>query len=360
MGNFFTQVYDKNITGSDWVKNNTEKINNVLKNILDIKISYLGDPTRKKAQLYFEKGGSKDFPYENLSSGEKEVVDIIIDLLIKKDEFNDTVYCIDEPELHLHTKIQRQLLIEMNKIIPENCQLWVATHSIGFLRALQEELKDQSSILDFSEKDFFNSQQEIVPIKTTRANWQRIFQTALEDITGLMAPKTIVYCEGKLQNSLDEKLFNIIFGEEFHDTLFLSSGNKDAVQKYSAIALTVLDKAFTDVKIIALIDRDDDLDMTKRGKVSVRKLARREFENYLYDKEILKLYCQKIQKEFNESEYDKLVKNIINDDVKNIEIAIFKKSCDSNFNSKAKQEIAGLITLDTLVYNSIKKEIFDS
>src|SRR3989344_2730061 len=82
------------------------QINGILNKIVDIKISHLGDVVAGKGQLYFEKGSSKDFPYENLSSGEKEVVDIIIDLVVKTPDFNDTVYCIDEPELHLNTAIQ--------------------------------------------------------------------------------------------------------------------------------------------------------------------------------------------------------------------------------------------------------------
>lgn len=347
-----------NKTGAEFKKEFLEKINNILGNILDVKVSGLGNVGDGKGQLFFEKENSKHFPYENLSSGEKEVIDIIIDLVIKTPDFNDTVYCIDEPELHLNTAIQRKLLTEIEKLVPDNCQLWVATHSIGFLRALQEELKDKASILDFSEKDYFNGTKEIKPIATTRENWQRIFQTALEDLTGLMAPKRIIYCEGKLQNSLDEKLFNIIFGEEFHDTLFLSSGNKDAVQKYSAIALTVLNKAFSDVEIIALIDRDDNLEEMKQGKTIIRKLVRREFENYLYDKELLKRYCEKNGKEFKESEYNSLITNIIDDEVKDKGGDIFKKCCDSNLSVDLKTDLASLITKDDDIYKNLRKEIF--
>lgn len=358
LGNFFTDLYGKDITGLQWVNNNTESINQILRNILDIEISFLGNPTTKKAQLYFSKETSRDFPYENLSSGEKEVVDIIVDLLIKKDEFNDTVYCIDEPELHLNTAIQRKLLVEIEKLIPNNCQLWVATHSIGFLRALQDELKEKSSVLDFSEEDYFNGAKEIKPIATTRENWQRIFRTALEDLIGLMAPKRIIYCEGNLQNSLDEKLFNIIFGEEFCDTLFLSSGNKDYVQKYSAVALTVLNKAFSGVEIIALIDRDDNLEETKKGKAIIRKLVRKEFENYLFDKEILKKYCVKNSKEFKETEYDNLVQDIINDNVEAIENDLIKKSCNCDLTPELKIDLARLLTEDSEIYNNLRKEIF--
>ena len=99
-----------------------EKINNILSNILDVRISGLGNPMEQKGQLYFSKSNTINFPYANLSSGEKEVIDIVIDLVIKSEEYTETVYCIDEPELHLNTAIQRKLLVEINRLIPANCQ----------------------------------------------------------------------------------------------------------------------------------------------------------------------------------------------------------------------------------------------
>ena len=358
LGNFWNDVYGAEMTGKQWEKENVDKINAILASILDIKISNLGNPTQNKGQLYFEKETSKDFPFENLSSGEKEVVDIIIDLVVKTSDFNDTVYCIDEPELHLNTSIQRKLLIEIEKLIPDNCQLWVATHSIGFLRALQVDLIDKSSILDFSEKNYFSETAEMFPMAITRKNWQRIFQIALEDLTGLMAPDKIIYCEGKIQNSLDEKMFNIIFEKNFHDTLFLSSGNQDSVQKYAVIALTVLNKAFSDVEIIALIDRDDDdLEIAKNGQVTVKKFTRREFENYLLDKEILKKHCSDEGKSFNETEYDNLVTDIMNDDVKARATDILRKSCGDRYDRNTRVKLAKLITEETDIYKVLKREI---
>lgn len=164
------------------------RINSILKNVLDVEISSIGNVLHGRGQLYFKKADAVDFPYQNLSSGKKEVVDIILDLIAHSSEFDDTVYCIDEPELHLNTAVQRALLGEIEKLIPPKCQLWVATHSVGFLRALQDELSDKSAILDFSEKNYFQGAQTITPIVRTRANWQRIFATALDDLVGLIAP----------------------------------------------------------------------------------------------------------------------------------------------------------------------------
>ncbi len=82
----------------------------------DVQISSLGDIWRGKGEFYFKKGNTIDFPYANLSSGEKEVIDLVIDLVVKSKEYTDTVYCIDEPDLHLSTAIQRKLLVEIDKL----------------------------------------------------------------------------------------------------------------------------------------------------------------------------------------------------------------------------------------------------
>lgn len=344
------------------------QINDIISRILDIKISSLGDVIGGKGQMFFEKDTSKDFPYENLSSGEKEVVDIIIDLIVKTPTYNDTVFCIDEPELHINTAIQRNLLVEVEKLIPDTCQLWLATHSIGFLRALQEELKDKSQVLDFSEKDFFNGEQEMHPISITRKNWERIFKTALEDITGLVAPRTIIYCEGRPDPSdsgdeqgLDALVYNDIFENEFDDALFISSGGEDVVSNLS-IALTILTKAFKGVEILQLKDRDEKTD-NERDKFieetsNRRMLVRRELENYLYDKEILKLYCSSTNTSFNETKYDSVVNDVLQQDLKPIQSKI-KESCSFPGNAKElKLKLSEFITTDTQIYKDLKNCIF--
>lgn len=344
-------------------------INNILTNVIDIKISHLGDVIAGKGQLYFEKGTSKDFPYQNLSSGEKEVVDIIIDLVVKTPEFDKTVYCIDEPELHLNTGIQRKLLIEIEKLIPDTCQLWVATHSIGFLRALQEDLKEKCSVLDFSEKDYFNSPCQIEPMPTTRKNWQRIFQTALEDLTGLLAPKKIIYCEGRpdpskdnTEQGLDADIYNEIFSEEHHDVLFVSSGGGGEIPKNASLALKVINKAFAEVELLLLKDRDSLTDTERdsflKSNLMNRMLNRREIENYLFDKETLKNFCAQKSLSFDEAKYDAKVTDVNQQDLKPIQQDIQASCKDINSISDFKRDLAKAILKGTKVYEELSSVIF--
>lgn len=352
IGGFYDEVYDKEKTGKQWADENMRHLNDILQNVLDIEVSSLGNPVDGKGKLYFDKGESKHFPYELLSSGEKEVVDIVLDLIIKTKTYNDTIFCIDEPELHLNTAIQRKLLIEIEKLIPDNSQLWIATHSIGFLRALQQELKDKTQIIDMNNHDF-DKTMILYPIRKTRDDWQNIFQTALEDITGLVAPKTIIYCEGKMTNSLDEKIFNIIFSE-IDDCLFVSATNKSESIKYAGVALTILSKAFDEVEIKNLVDRDDDESLPENSRVKICQLERREFENYLYDFKIINKTFPKITKEV----YNTIIKDIKNDDVKSKVSELINKTGETISEKNFRVKLSENITPDTEVYKKLHKIIF--
>lgn len=353
IGSFYNEVYNRDKTGKQWADENINILNQILNKVLDITVSNLGNPVEGKGKLYFEKGYSKNFPYENLSSGEKEVIDIIIDLIVKSNTYNDTVFCIDEPELHLNTAIQRKLLIEIEKIIPDTCQLWIATHSIGFLRALQEELNVKTQIIDMGGHNF-DEEIKLQPIKKTRHNWQSIFRTALEDITGLVAPKLIIYCEGTIANSLDEEIFNAIFSEIDH-CLFVSATNKNESLKYAGVALTVLNKAFDGVKIKVLADRDDDTGTTPKGSsVKICKLERREFENYLYDYEII----SKTFPNITVDQWNAIVEDKVNDDIKS-KMQQIKTLLGETNDKHLRLKLAQTITIETQIYKDLNKIIFE-
>ena len=106
----------------------------------------------KIAQITFRKGVS-EIHYNLLSAGEKEAINILFNLLTRTSYFTDTVYYFDEMDLHLNTKLQYNLLKEITlNWIPENCQLWTASHSLGFIE-FANDYKD-GCIIDFDEKDF--------------------------------------------------------------------------------------------------------------------------------------------------------------------------------------------------------------
>ena len=354
-------------------------LNDSLSNCLDLKISSIGNVESNRGTLYFKKSDSDiEFEYNVLSAGEKEVIDILLDLYLRRDSYTDSIYIIDEPELHINTSIQKALLLEINKIIPENCQIWIATHSIGFLRAIQYELKDESQIIEFDANNKWASESYVLsPTKLSFKKWQTIFSTALDDLSTLICPSTIIYCEGKdkpkrdgSEAGLDAEVYNKIFANNHPDTLFVSSGGNTELDHRSAVAIEIFSKIFKDLKVLVL----KDLDMASGKKVDLKEkeiylknnpdfhrvLKRFEIENYLYDKEVLKKYCISNELEFDENMYDSIVKDIVLDNLKDITGKI-KECCNIN-NSISKEQfkknLANYITPDMEVYKELEDVIF--
>ena len=377
--------YDKYMNEHDCSPSETKRhiiqeLNDVLKKCLALEIDNLGNVEDGKGTFFFKKQDSPViFEYNVLSSGEKEVVDILLDLYLRKDHYTDSIYIIDEPELHLNTAIQKSLLIEINRMVPENCQIWVATHSIGFLRALQDELSNQSQVINFdSENQWASESYYLTPIPKSRANWQKIFSTALDDLTKLVAPRIIVYCEGKdkpgsngEEKGLDATVYNNIFGEKYPEVLFVSSGGNTELDQRSSIAIAILSKALPGTEIWVLKDRDmasgkETTEVERQNYLNNnpnnhRVIKRWEIENYLYDKEVLKKYCQEHLLEFDEELYNKCVIDIDNQNVKD-ETGLIKKICGITYSISPevfKKNLSECIDESMNVYRELEQAIFE-
>jgi len=83
----------------------------------DLVLKGTGDPLTA-GSFYFEKGLSRNFHYKNLSGGEKAAFDVLLDFILTREVYSNTVFCIDEPEAHMHTGLQARLLEELISLIP--------------------------------------------------------------------------------------------------------------------------------------------------------------------------------------------------------------------------------------------------
>lgn len=349
-------------------------LNESISKCLDLEICSIGDIEASEGTLYFQKKDHPNrFEFNVLSSGEKEVVDILLDLYLRKDEYFETVFLLDEPELHINTSIQKNLLLEINRLVGENCQIWITTHSIGFLRTLQEELREECQVIQFkSEYDLASNPYTLTPMKGSKASWKDIFSIALDDLANLVCPKRIVYCEGRdspgrngAERGLDANVFNNIFSENCHDTLFVSSGGNTELDQRSEIAIAILSKVFSDLDILVLKDRDmasgrdtsenDRQIYLQNNPNNHRVLKRWEIENYLYDKEVLKNYCSQNDLTFDDEAYDQFVTDIVNQNLKDATGRI-KNFCGitSSINAeKFKLTLSEYITEDMTVYHEL-------
>ncbi len=106
----------------------------------------------KIAQINFEKGTST-FHYNYLSAGEKEVFNILINLIARSEYYTDTIFFYDEIDLHLNTKLQYNFLKELvENWIPDNCQFWTASHC--WVLFSTHEKSDHAVIFDLDDYDF--------------------------------------------------------------------------------------------------------------------------------------------------------------------------------------------------------------
>ncbi len=354
-------------------------LNSSIQNCLDLEIKDMGNIEDGKGTLYFKKKDHpSEFQFDVLSSGEKEVVDLLLDLYLRKYEYDDTVFLIDEPELHINTSIQRKLLIEINRLVGENCQIWITTHSIGFLRALQTEMRDKCQIIQFKgEDDLAKTACILVPITVGPETWREIFEVALDDLANLVSPKILIYCEGRAEptaqgaeRGMDAKAFNTIFASSHPETLFISSGGNTQLDQRSAVAIAILGKVFPTVEILVLKDRDmasgkdtnenDRQQYLKTNPDNHRVLKRWEVENYLYDKEVLKAYCEGETLNFDEACYDTFVTDIENQNLKDATGHI-KNFCGIKGSVSAdsfKKALAAYVTNEMAVFGELESCIF--
>ena len=273
----------------------------------DLTFVGIGNPLAQ-GTFQFDKGAAKSFDYKNLSGGEKAAFDLILDFVVKRRSYSDAIYCIDEPEIHMNTKLQGALLEELLELLPQQSQLWIGSHSIGMMRKAREMYDaDPNSVafLDFGGRDFDQSV-VITPSRPTRTFWESVLHVALDDLATLVAPREIVICEGNPTGAVlgkngehDARIYETIFADEFPDVKFISAGNaKEVAGDFLGLA-SALPKVASGIKITRLIDRDDhaaaDVEDFKKKNITV--LSRRHLEAYLYDDEVLKALCDSVGKE---------------------------------------------------------------
>ena len=334
----------------------------------------------------FTKGASKGFHYKNLSGGEKAVFDLVLDLVIAKRAYNNTLFCIDEPEAHMNPRVQAELLSVFYDLIPENCQLMLATHSIGMMRRARDiEAGNPGSVvfLDFGGKDFDESV-VIEPTVPNRAFWNDIYEVALDDLAALVAPERVIICEGEPKNnnsvknySHDARCYDRIFETSFPEAQFIPGGNASEVANDKRGIAYALGVIIQGSEIVKLIDRDSlsHEEISELKNDGVRVLSRRNLESYLFDDEILRALALSIGTSDKVDELLAEKKRILDertgdtpDDLKPAsgEIYLACKNIlgltnpGNNAKTFMRDTLAPLIKPAMAVYDDLKRDVFGS
>ena len=260
----------------------------------DLILNNISDPLGN-GTFNFEKGSVASYNYKNLSGGEKAAFDLLLDMHIKSKFYTDAIWCIDELETHLHTRVQGSLMREMYELVPEKSQLWVTTHSLGVMRAAQAlslESPGTVAIIDFDgvEPD---EPRQIVPSSIGRIAWEKMLSIAIDDLSSRIVPSTIVVCEGSTvgnrRKNFDAEIYNRILGSSAADVVFVSGGSSNQVATAGTTVRSTLEDIANGARVISLCDRDDKsqqevLDFEKDGNLV---LSERNLECHLFADDVL-------------------------------------------------------------------------
>lgn len=217
------------------------------------------------AKLIFKKGESK-INYDLLSHGEKQVIILLINFIVRREFYNDSIIFIDEMDCHLNTTLQSNLLNEIiSTWIPDNAQLWTASHALGFIEYAKNS--DAASTIDFNLLNF-DTKKELVPLSKDKLD---VYEIAIpkSTIASILKGYKLIVVENK-----NDEHFNAALGEEGY--LFLPANNNREV------FLTVKG----DKDKLGLRDRDylrsDEIEKIRRQLPNLKILLLSTFENYIY------------------------------------------------------------------------------
>jgi hypothetical protein len=336
--------------------------------------------------FFFDKGTSAGYHYKNLSGGEKAAFDLLLDFIVKSEAFDDTIFCIDEPELHMHTRLQGRLLDELYLQLPPNSQLWIATHSIGMTRRAMElhrQSPNEVIFLDFGDHAF-DAAVTMKPAIVNTQFWKRMFSVALDDLAELIAPSALVFCEGRKEvgspsrtPTFDATIYRAIFATSHPDTDFVPLGGTNDIQKDATLIQGVLTNMLPKLKMWRLFDRDDRsaIEIRELELAGTRVLLRRDLESYLWDDEILSKLATTVGKPQEATgliaEKQRLLATLpaqgkpVND-VKAIAGQLFNEtrqrlqltSCGNSAVEFARATLAPLITPGTTTYLELESAVF--
>lgn len=247
-----------------------DKLNDSLERIFwwwetTLSLTNLKDPSQNQpADLIFSKWNTKDISYHLLSHGEKQIIILLLYFLVNQEMLKDSVLFIDEMDNHLHTSLQYSLLEEIVATwLPEWCQLWTASHSLGFIEYAKSY--DKSIILDFDSLNF-----DVPQIITPLIDTNEVFEIAVPKnmLNSLFSDKKIFFCENQ-----DDVIYNWLW---FSNYVFAWLADKDVV----------INRVKSQKDYFWLIDRDFLTDIEKstieKAFPTLRILEYYSLESYLY------------------------------------------------------------------------------
>ncbi|MEZ4945406.1 MAG: AAA family ATPase [Cyclobacteriaceae bacterium] len=238
------------------------------------------EPSSQNQQLQYEYDG-KEFNFNSLSSGEREVVNIVFDFILRKPK--NCIVIFDEPEIHLHPELSFKM-IQTLRSIGENNQFIFCTHSPDIISSSL----DNSVIFLSPPNDDVNFNQAIKVAEEDETN--QALRLLGHSIGIVALGKKIVLIEGK-ESSLDKQVYGSIIKGRFPGLVLVPTGGKDEIQSFTKIQDNVLNKSIWGVNFFLLTDHDSfppfaELNKMRGQTHNFRTLKKYHLENYFLDENI--------------------------------------------------------------------------
>jgi predicted ATPase len=243
----------------------------------------LADPQARLQRLQYIQGGDT-FDFESLSSGEREVVNIAFDFLLRQPR--DCIVFFDEPELHLHPELSYKLLRTLRSIGERN-QFILSTHSPDVISSSL----DQSVVFIAPSKatDDGGFVNQAIPVTESDETNQAL--RLLGQSIGIVAlGKRIVLIEGE-ESSLDKQTYGSILGDLYSDLVLVPSGGKHVIQSFDAVYEAVLKRTLWGVEFFMLCDGDTAPPSSTAADAAssegrLHRLSKYHLENYFLDEHV--------------------------------------------------------------------------
>lgn len=241
---------------------------------------HLADPQARLQRLQYLQD-EQTFDFETLSSGEREVVNIAFDFLLR--EPRDCIVFFDEPELHLHPELSYKLLRTLRSIGQHN-QFILSTHSPDVISSsLDQSVVFIAPSREASDGSFAN---QAIPVGESDQTNQAL--RLLGQSIGIVAlGKRLVLIEGE-DSSVDKQTYGSILGDRHPDLVLVPSGGKHVIESFDTVYDAVLSRTIWGVEFFMLCDGDSAPPASSASEQAssqgrLRRLGRYHIENYFLD-----------------------------------------------------------------------------
>jgi ABC-type lipoprotein export system ATPase subunit len=316
------------------------------------------------SNLFIQIPSGEVITFNDLSSGEKEVF-FILSFFIRHNVEN-AIIVIDEPELHLHPELSRQLIRNMKSIRSGN-QIWVATHNSEIIdEAGRDKVIYVARDIDTRKAKFISGDRE----QEVLAQLKNMF--GFSGYIGVA--KNLVFLEGD-NSSQDRKFYSALLPGENSNFKLVPANSSDNLNRINSAILSIMESNLGWMNFHLIRDRDyltEDMVTKYRGHTSgkIFVLEKHELENYLINYEIISTVLseifniQKTPAELEEIFYSTAVKmssDVIREMVSfrlNLLIRPQDFSIGKVLNNQAYFEIDGQSISTKDVHNSVLKKKF--